>query len=190
MEEREQVLYRLAKRGDKEALQDLLRSLMPDAARFVRRLLPGSGSVEEIVQDASLALYRNLGKVDSAEMVRPYLFRIIRNLCYDELRRRGRFAIVSLDEAGSDWLEKTSDGVLSPAERIEADCEYSELREAIFRLPEAQRQTLILYSYEEFSYAQIAACMRTDIGTVKSRLHYARKQLRKELALLKEEEDE
>jgi RNA polymerase sigma factor (sigma-70 family) len=55
------------------------------------------------------------------------------------------------------------------------------VKEAIDRLPEMQRQTLILYSEEQLSYAEIAVAMDTSIGTVKSRLFHAKKLLRQML---------
>jgi RNA polymerase sigma-70 factor (ECF subfamily) len=54
-----------------------------------------------------------------------------------------------------------------------------EVREAIDRLPEMQRQALILYSEEDLSYTEIAAVMETTVGTVKSRLFHAKQTLRR-----------
>ena len=56
---------------------------------------------------------------------------------------------------------------------------HMEVQEAMDQLPELQRQTLILYAEEGLSYAEIAEVMNTSIGTVKSRLYYAKRQLRK-----------
>ena len=55
---------------------------------------------------------------------------------------------------------------------------HSEVQKAINRLPEIQRQAIILYCEENLTYAQIAEAMGTDIGTVKSRIFYGRKNLR------------
>jgi RNA polymerase sigma-70 factor (ECF subfamily) len=60
---------------------------------------------------------------------------------------------------------------------------YLEVQEAMERLPEVQRETLILYSEENLSYAEIAEAMNTSIGTVKSRLYYAKKTLRQLLSV-------
>ena len=60
---------------------------------------------------------------------------------------------------------------------------YLEVQEAMERLPEVQREALILYSEENLSYAEIAEAMNTSIGTVKSRLFYAKKTLRQLLSV-------
>lgn len=178
----ENELFQQARAGVRSAFDKLQEKLEAPVKRFVRRLIGLSSSEDDIVQDAFLALYMNLERLDSSEHLRPFLFRVVRNLCYDELRRKGRFQFVSLDEDIGD-----SDALLSflidhraqPDEEVYWILLYSEVQKAMERLPEPQRQTLILYCEEDLTYQQIAKAMATDIGTVKSRIHYARKNLRK-----------
>jgi len=79
-----------AREGDRVAFDRLRRGLEAPARRFLYRLVGPIPSGEEIVQDAFVALYQNLKRIQQAEGLRPFLFRVIRNLCYDELKRRGR----------------------------------------------------------------------------------------------------
>ena len=159
--------------------------LEPAVRRFIRRLIGVTTQEDDIVQDAFLALYRNLNRVDPT-MLRPYLFRIVRNLCYDELRRQGRFRLgtVSLD-ANSAGVEVPAAPVESalgnPERNLEQVFAYTALAQAMAHLPEPQRQAVILYYYEDFTYAQIAEATRTPVNTVKARLHHARKNLRRHL---------
>ena len=106
---------------------------------------------------------------------------MVRNRCYDELRSQGRFQKLSLDDEPVElWVSFTAthDHVPESEEVAHWVLLNFEVREAMDRLPELQRQTLILYSEEEMSYAEIAEAMNSSIGTVKSRLFYAKKTLR------------
>ena len=178
----EQELLRQARDGDQAAFERLQEELGWTIRRYVWRLIGQSEAEDEVVQDAFLALYMNLERIDPVENLRPFLFRIVRNRCYDELRKRGRFDVVSLDVAPDDterppsWL---TDRAPQPDEALLGHLLWEEVQQAIERLPEVQRQTMILYAGEDFSYAQIAAALGTNIGTVKSRLHHARRNLRR-----------
>jgi len=94
----EQELLVWARRGDRGAFDRLRRELEAPVRRFLFRLVGPIPSGEEIVQDAFVALYQNLKRIQQADGLRPFLFRVIRNLCYDELKRRGRFQVVSWDQ--------------------------------------------------------------------------------------------
>jgi RNA polymerase sigma-70 factor (ECF subfamily) len=124
----------------------------------------------------------NLERLDSDEHLRPFLFRVVRNLCYNELRTKGRFQFVSLDQCPDEsgaLSPPLPDSRSPPDEEVHWILLYSEVQKAMERLPESQRQALILYCEEDLTYAQVAEAMATDIGTVKSRIHYGRKNLRK-----------
>ena len=118
---------------------------------------------DDIVQDAFLALYVN---IDRIEHLRPFLFRVVRNRCYDELRRKGRFQSIFPDEAIDDnpntSLFFLTDRRPPPDEEVHWILIGSEVQKAIDRLPESQRQTMILYCEEDLSYEQIAEVMAAD----------------------------
>lgn len=181
----EYELSQRARAGDRTAFSGLQRELEAPVRQFVRRLVGRSQSEDDVVQDAFLALYMNLERLDSDEHLRAFLFRVVRNLCYDELRRQGRFQFASLDQdldEPGDPFALLADSRSPPDEEVQWILLYSEVQKAMDRLPELQRQTLILYCEEDLTYAQIAEAMATDIGTVKSRIHYGRKNLRKLLS--------
>jgi RNA polymerase sigma-70 factor, ECF subfamily len=171
---------RQAQQGERDAFEHLQALLEPAIRRFVRRLI-GSGWVEDdVVQDTFIALYKNLARIDPVENLRPYVFRIARNRCYDELRQQKRFDVVSLDdEATALWVSFTeaADNGPPPDELTHWLLLNLEVQEAMERLPEMQRETLILYSEHDLSYSEIADITGTSVGTVKSRLYYARKNL-------------
>lgn len=173
-------LLRQAKCGDHEAFAELQTRLDSPMRRFVWRLIGTHDAEDDIVQDSLIAFYLNLDRIDPPENLRPYLFRIVRNRCYDVLRKQGRYEQVSLDEEPVEaWVslhEPPAEG--SPEDMTHWLMLHLEVQEAIDRLPESQRQTLILYSEEGLAYHEIAEAMNCSIGTVKSRLFYAKKSLR------------
>ena len=178
----EHELFEQAKANNRTAFDRLQEILDASVRRFVRRLVGISEAENDIVQDAFLALYMNLERLESSEHLRPFLFRVVRNRCYDTLRRQGRFQFVPLDVASEDSAVNPSfltNRRQQPDEKLHWILLYSEVRKAIDRLPEIQRQAIILYCEENLTYAQIAKAMGTDIGTVKSRIFYGRKNLRK-----------
>jgi RNA polymerase sigma-70 factor (ECF subfamily) len=173
-----------AKAGDRKAFDALQTELQGPVWRFVDRLIGPSGLTPDVVQKAFLALYLNIEKIASAEHLRPFLYRVARNLCYDELRWQGRFEHIPYD---SDETDPAREAIAAsyasqlPDEMAHVAGLYAEVLKALDRLPELQRQTLVLYVEEDLTYEQVAQAMNTDIGTVKSRIHNGRRSLLKHL---------
>jgi RNA polymerase sigma-70 factor (ECF subfamily) len=194
MHEDEIELLRQAQSGSTLAYEDLQHRLEPEIRRFVRRMIQHLETEDDIVQDVFIAFYRNLPNIQPAENLRPYIFRIARNRCYDDLRRIDRNDAVSLDEEPVEITVSFTEANAQPRpdDITHWTLLHLEVREAIDRLPDVQRQTLLFFSEDSLSYAEIADMMDTSIGTVKSRLFYAKKNLRgllrpSTLAVLEEE---
>jgi RNA polymerase sigma-70 factor (ECF subfamily) len=175
----ESWLLRCAQALQPGTFEELRARLEPAAQRYVARLVgPKAASTleAEIVQDAFVSLYVNLPRLDPPENLRPFLFRIVRNRCYDELRRQGRYNPVSLDASPAlELRDPTAHG--APDAELQRVAAHGALLKTMTRLPERQRETLLLYALEDFSYEQISTATGTDVGTVKSRLYHARRNL-------------
>lgn len=172
-----------AQAGDMDAFGDLQARLTPAIRRFVWRLVGDHDEQEDVIQDSLIALYLNLDRVQPIEKLRPYLFRIVRNRCYDLLRKRRRREQISLDDEPVElWasLEAAQDEQ-PPDEATHWLLLRAEVMTAVDRLPELQRQALILYAEENLSYAEIAEVMQTSLGTIKSRIFHAKQLLRRRL---------
>lgn len=128
---------------------------------------------EEILQEVFLRAYRHLPQMRTDVSPAPWLYRVMVNLTYDLTARRRRKQTV---------LQKLADWLPTPVESPESRLETQELQtlvtQAINRLEIKQRTTLVLFYLQEFSMEEIAEIMNVPVGTVKSRLHYARKKLR------------
>ncbi len=183
----EHELLRLAQEGDEDAFEQLHASLAPALGRFVRRLIGDGQEGEDVVQDTLMALYLNLSRIEPVEKLRPYVFRIARNRCYDILRRGGRYEEISIDEDEDDpfrvrvSFEIADEHSTPPEEAAYWMLLQLEVREAMDSLPELQRQSLILFAEEGMTYAEIAEVMGVNIGTIKSRLFHAKRNLRARL---------
>ena len=176
----ETMLLEVARTGDHAAFGQLQALLETPVRRFVRRLIGYSSAEDDIVQNAFLALYMNLERLDRGEKLRPFLFRVVRNQSYDELRRLGRYEVVSVDDEPAEedtYAVTLRDQQPQPDEAAHWLLIYADVQQAISQLPEVQRQTLLLYTEGSLSYAEIAEAMNTSIGTVKSRLFYAKRNL-------------
>jgi RNA polymerase sigma-70 factor (ECF subfamily) len=169
-----------AQRGDTDAFGQLYAALEPAIARYVRRLSGEASDWEDLVQETFIALFRTLDRVQGPDHLRPYTFRIARNLCYDALRRGGRHeGDVSIDaDSPAPIVYTLRDDTLPPDDAAHWLLMNVEVQQAIATLPDAQRQALLLFCEEELTYAEIAGVMGISIGTVKSRIFHAKKTLR------------
>ncbi|MEL6526922.1 MAG: sigma-70 family RNA polymerase sigma factor [Chloroflexota bacterium] len=172
-----QTLLDRAQDDDTQAFAEIREQYEPRIRRFASRMIYNSADVEDIVQNTFIAFYKNLSCITSSEHVRPFLFCVARNLSYDYLRDHYRYEQVTLDKC--DY--QLSDNLVSPEYRAHWGMLLDHVRQAIDCLPDLQRETLILYVEEQLTQAEIASVMHTEIGTVKSRLHYARKILQQSL---------
>ena len=91
-----------AQGGDPAAFESLYLALEPDVSRFVRRLLRDDPGCADIVQETFLTLYIHLAEIDPPAKLRPYVFRVARNACYDVMRQWGRRPGVSIDDDGAE----------------------------------------------------------------------------------------
>ena len=174
-----------AQYGDMEAFNQLVLTYQERLFNTAVGMLGDEASAADAVQNAFIQAFRNLnhfrgGSFDS------WLFRILKNACYDELRRQKRQFTVPLEPAweSADELDtpmRLKDFSQDPAGMIEG----AELTQAIQRglqnLPPEYRMALILVDVDGMGYAEAAAAACVPIGTVKSRLARARLRLCREL---------
>jgi RNA polymerase sigma-70 factor (ECF subfamily) len=141
--------------------------------RFAYRLTGSAADAEDIVQECFLGLLRSDSRFDARRTpLRTYLFGAVRNQAAKRLRS---------PENATTELETPPD-LRSPERetlRIELETRVSQ---AVFALPETQREVLILAHYEQMPLSEIAAVVGIEVGAVKSRLQRARGALRETLA--------
>jgi RNA polymerase sigma-70 factor (ECF subfamily) len=134
-------------------------------------------AAEEVLQDCFVRAHRHLNHLHGDPSVGPWLHRVTVNLCYSWMTRQRRW-LHSLEEA-FDWLAALPQP--SPVQLIERQEVRVAIEQAINSLSLDQRVTLVLYYLNGQSVEEIAAAMGCPVGTVKSRLHYGRKNVRRRL---------
>jgi RNA polymerase sigma-70 factor, ECF subfamily len=179
-----------AQRGDVAAFNGLVVMYQRQLFNVCYRTLGNTEDAADATQDALLSAFRGLKSFNGAAVgLRAWLLRIAVNTCYDQLRRRHRRQVDSLDalrEASSEQNSSAADRLADPAAGPEQHSLSAEtarqIQAAIERLPADQRMTVILCDVQGLSYDEAAQAMAVELGTVKSRLSRGRAQLRVLLA--------
>ncbi|HID87770.1 MAG TPA: sigma-70 family RNA polymerase sigma factor [Anaerolineae bacterium] len=165
------------KAGDLKAFEALYHKYKGPIFRTALAITRDQGAAEDVLQDCFLRVYLHIHKVDGSVPLSPWLHRIAVNLSYNWAAKQ-RLRWIPLEEV-MDRLRASSP--LSPertAERVELQ---QIVQEAINSLDFKQRVVLILFYLQGFSLAEIAYILDCPVGTVKSRLHYGRENLRRKL---------
>lgn len=151
--------------GDERAFASLFEQFGERTLAYLRGLL--GDAAEDAQQEVWLAVYRGLHSLTNPRAFRTWLFRTTRHRAVDYLRRLKR------------ERELISDAPVETLESIEADeaPDVSELEAVIAELPAVQREVLLLRYQQELSYAEIALVVGCSIGTVRSRLHHAKRRV-------------
>lgn len=142
--------------------------------RFAWRMCGSAAAAEDITQDVFVAFLRHPERFDPARgTLRTFLLAIARNLALKHWRKEHRFEPLD-DDAG----------VVAPLDLERGDV-GDIVGRAVRALPPLQREAVILAEYEDLTLAEIARAVEADVGTVKSRLHRARENLRRTLLPLR-----
>lgn len=142
--------------------------------RFAWRMMNSPAAAEDVAQDVFLSLLRMGDRFDpSRGRLRSFLLGITRNLVLKHWRDENR------------WKELVDEQFLAEPAGSERGEAAPIVAEAVRTLPLLQREALILAEYEELSLEEIARAVDSEVGTVKSRLHRARENLRRMLSPLK-----
>lgn len=181
--EQEEALVRRVRGGDTAAFERLVELCAPRVYNLAYRMVNNPDDAQDIAQEAFLRVYQALPSFKGDAAFSTWLYRIVVNACYDELKRRGRrpapFSELETDD-GTPAVEAITSG--ESAEDLLLGRERQQVVQAAIRaLPEPFRLVLVLYDVQGVSYQEIADMLRTNIGTVKSRLNRARTQLREKL---------
>lgn len=168
---REQTFQVLrAQSGDREALDQLLRSLQAALYRYIRGLVGDPTTAEDVLQDVFLSICRNLRHLREPRVLRPWAYRIASRRAMRVARRERRQAGLSLEEVGVEPV--TEPPRYDPGT-------VAELPALLTRLSPASRAVLSLHYLEELSLQETADVLGVPVGTVKSRLGYGLASIRR-----------
>jgi RNA polymerase sigma-70 factor (ECF subfamily) len=176
-------------RHEIEAFEALVERYGRRIYALAYRMAGNDADAKDLTQEAFLRVYRNLRRIDPADNLESWLYRIVTNLYIDLLRRRPKARIESLDAPlltakGDEVIREVPDPGPVPEEIIVDAQLDAEIQRALLGLSPELRMVVVLSDVEGRSYEEIAELARIPIGTVKSRLHRARRVLQARLAHL------
>jgi RNA polymerase sigma-70 factor (ECF subfamily) len=162
-------LVAAARRGDRSALDALLRRHHDRIYALCRRIAGNDSDALDATQEALLAICRGLDRFDGRSAFSTWMYRVTTNACLDELRRKSRRPTPVEDVSAFERTASTSlgDGV---ADRYDIDA-------ALATLPEEFRAAVVLRDLCDLDYAEIASVLDIPPGTVRSRIARGRAAL-------------
>lgn len=169
----EQHLIEQAQQGDREAFGELVRLHFQGAINVVYRLSGDIHLAEDIAQETFIRVWTKLHTYRPVGSFRGWVYRIATNAALDALRRRK--TELSVDELALPVKGGSVEHSIMRRQQTEF------VQQAVLELPAASRIVLVLREYEGLTYREIADSLEIPLGTVMSRLAYAREALKKKL---------
>ena len=160
--------------GSLEALGNLYNRYNRMVYRTAYAITGDADAAADLLQDVFLRLHRFALRVDPHRPLEPWLYRVTTNLSYTWVKRRRWLR--PLDDV-ADWLSREKKNTLQ--QKVEWDDEWQQVSRAIAHLPLQQRIVVVLFYVNDLSIQEISEILDVPAGTVKSRLHYGRKTLKK-----------
>ena len=164
-----------AQRGERDAFSELVRIHAQGVMNVVYRMCGDARVAEDAAQETFIQAWLHLASYHPQTSLRSWLYRIAVNAATDMLRKEKRILPSALEDL------HLQDPQLGPEALLFQEERTAMVQKAILSLPEASRVVLVMREYEEMSYQEIADALSIPVGTVMSRLNYARKTLRDKL---------
>jgi len=189
----DQALVRASQRGETAAFEELVSRHRDKIYARAYSMMRNEDEAIDLSQEAWVKGWQRLNQFHGESSFGTWMTRIVINLCLDQLRKHKRQRTESIEE-----MDEESGGVerQMPVVTVNptAGLERKELRQridkALGQLSHEHRTVLVLHEFEELEYKEIAKVMECSIGTVMSRLFYARRKMAALLTDLKKTENE
>jgi RNA polymerase sigma-70 factor (ECF subfamily) len=164
-----------AQRGERNSFNELVRMHARGVMNVIYRMCGDTQIAEDAAQETFIQAWLHLASYRPQTSLRNWLYRIAVNAATDMLRKEKRILPTALEDLPLQDPQLGPEALFSQEERTIL------VQKAILSLPQASRMVLVLREYEGMSYHEIAEALDIPLGTVMSRLNYARKALREKL---------
>lgn len=170
-------LVQRLRRGDPRAFEDLVIAHQHRVFGVAIRILGNRAEAEDLAQEVFLRVHRAIGEFRGEAKLSTWLYAIASRLCLNRLTSGER----RIARHGDEELARLASAAGSPVEEAERSELEAALHRAIGELGEERRIVVVLRDLEGLSYEEIAEALELELGTVRSRLHRARMDLREKL---------
>ena len=184
----DEPLVRAAQRGDMTAFEELVARHRDKIFARAYSMMRNEEDAIDLSQEAWVKAWQRLKQFQRESSFSTWMTRIVINLCLDQLRRQKRQraeSIEAMDEESGGVERQMPVVMVNPTERLERVELRARIDRALNQLSESHRTVLVLHEFEQMEYKLIAKTMGCSIGTVMSRLFYARRKMAVLLAELK-----
>ncbi|QDU56311.1 RNA polymerase sigma factor [Aeoliella mucimassa] len=175
----DELLVIRAQQGSEQAVTELVERWQHRLWRFAWRMTDDEQAAWDVLQEAWIVMSRTIGQLEVPAAFPAWAYRITSNKARDWIRRRQ-----TRRRADHIYSSSRTEVDPDPVDRID---QFEDLTQALAALPGSDRAILSLYYEDGFSVSQIANILEVAAGTVKSRLHYARRRLRRSLSEVHDE---
>ncbi len=181
----EETLIIRCRRGDLDAFEELIGRYERNVFNIVYRFAGNYEEAKDWSQEAFVRIYKSLKKFRGKSSFHTWLYRVVTNLCLDQLRKKSKLQLQSLDDPmkseEGELKRDIPDNKGNPQEIVERKELDEYIQEALEELSEEHRTVIILRDIQGLSYNEIAEVINCSLGTVKSRISRARETLREKL---------
>ena len=158
--------------GERGAFEELFEMYQPRLKYYLRRLDGRDVGTDDMLQDIWMTVFKKIHKLKDAEAFAVWLYRIARNKVYSGFRRKER--LLSLPQENEFSVSGGSEPVFDANDA-------KKLHSALKKIKPYHREVLTLFFIEQMPYKSIAEVVGCSVGTVRSRIFYAKQSLRKEM---------
>jgi len=170
-------LVNRCRQGDLDAFNMLYNNYSKKSLRITYLIVGNKNIAEDIVQEAFYECYRSIKKLRNPELFDAWFNKLLMRICWRMSTKERSSVCDSLDETYNEKIDSHT-AVIDPFENFHINVA---VRKAINKLDTPLRTTIILFYYNDMSIKEISKVLNCMQGTVKSRLHNARKYIEKEL---------
>jgi RNA polymerase sigma-70 factor (ECF subfamily) len=171
-----------AQQGDPQALTELVYSQQHYVYSIAMSVLKNPEDAADLSQEAFIRLFRAIPQYNGESRFTTWLYRLVVNLCRDELRRKGRQVPVATPTDDDDEFDQVAgiadtDRWSDPAQSLDGQEVRDQVRQALDQLEEHYRLVLTLYYFEDMKYGDIAEVLDIPLNTVKSHIRRGKERL-------------
>jgi RNA polymerase sigma-70 factor (ECF subfamily) len=183
LNDRSVALMALVKIGNHAAFTELVKMHQAAVIGTAYRMLGTQEDAQDLAQQVFVRIWKSAPRYEASAKFTTWMFTILRNLAFNEYRRRGRHPAQSLEASEEDFGQQLVDHQTVSADAVLGQKELEAAVDAAIKaLPEKQRLAVSLRRYEELPYEEIAVILEMTVSAVKSLLFRARADLREMLA--------